>query len=130
MAGSVEAWVEAYRQAWESRDPDAAAALFTEDATYRDRIFDEPHRGPDGVAAYWANVTRPQSEVQVRIGKPFVDGKRVAVEFWTNFEVDGEDATLPGCLLLDFDDDWKCTRLREYWLFEPGRHEPPAEWGT
>lgn len=129
MAGSVEAWVEAYRKSWEDRDPEAAAALFTDDSTYRDRIFDPPHAGPEGVAAYWAGITAAQSGVAVRMGRPFVDGKRVAVEFWTNMKVGGDDVTLPGCLLLDFDDDWKCTRLREYWHFEPGRHDPPPEWG-
>lgn len=127
--GSIEAWVEGYRQAWESRDPDAAAALFTEDSTYRERIFDEAHRGPEGVAEYWAGVTAGQSEVSVRMGRPFVDGKRATVEFWTNMKVDGQDVTLPGCMLLDFDDDWRCRRLREYWHFEPGRHDPPPEWG-
>jgi nuclear transport factor 2 (NTF2) superfamily protein len=130
LAGSVEAWIEAYRQAWESRDPEAAAALFTADATYRDRIFDEPHHGPDGVAAYWGGVTAAQSEVRVRMGRPFVDGNRVAVEFWTNMKVAGDEVTLPGCLLLEFDDDWKCRRLREYWHFEQGSFEPPAEWGS
>ncbi|HEX6946494.1 MAG TPA: nuclear transport factor 2 family protein [Acidimicrobiia bacterium] len=127
---SVEEWVEAYRQAWENRDPEAAAALFAEGSTYRDRIFDEPHQGPEGVAAYWAGVTAAQSDVSVRMGRPFVDGRRVAVEFWTNMKVNRDEVTLPGCLLLDFDDDWRCVRLREYWHFEPGRHEPPPEWGT
>jgi hypothetical protein len=63
------------------------------------------------------------------MGRPFVEGRRVAVEFWTNFKVDGEESTLPGCLLLDFDEDWNCRRLREYWQFGPGRFDPPPEWG-
>lgn len=123
-------WVESYRQAWESRDAGAAAALFTPDATYRSNIFEAPHRGQDGVREYWSDVTASQSDVSVRMGKPFVDGRRVAVEFWTNMKVDGEDVTLPGCLLLDFDDAGLCWRLREYWHFASGRAEPPAEWGA
>ena len=31
--------------------------------------------------------------------------------------------------LLVFTDEWRCWRLREYWNFVPGHHEPPAEWG-
>lgn len=128
-AVNVEEWVEAYREAWEGRDPEAAAALFAPGSTYRDNIFEEPHRGPEGVSSYWAGVTEAQSDVTVKMGRPFADGKRVAVEFWTNMKVAGDDVTLPGCLLLDFDEDGLCTRLREYWHFQPGRFEPPMEWG-
>lgn len=126
---TVEAWIEAYRVAWEERDPQAAADLFTEEATYRSNIFEVPHLGQAGVADYWAAVTEAQSEVTVRMGRPFVDGDRVAVEFWTNMEVDGEAVTLPGCLLLQMAADGRCERLREYWHYQPGRYDPPPEWG-
>lgn len=129
MSPTLEGWIEGYRTAWEDRDPDAAAALFTPGATYRSNIVEEPHRGQEEVRAYWMSVTEAQSDVEVRMGRPFVDGRRVAVEFWTNMKVGGDDVTLPGCLLLDFDEAWLCTRLREYWQFEPGRKNPPPEWG-
>jgi uncharacterized protein (TIGR02246 family) len=130
MSGTVSDWIEAYRRAWEERDAEAAAALFTSDATYRSNIFEEPHQGRDGVRAYWESVTSTQSDVRVRMGRPYVDGDRVAVEFWTNMKVDGDDVTLPGCLLLDFDAEGRCRRLREYWHFEPATAKPPPEWGT
>jgi hypothetical protein len=129
MTMTVDDWVEAYRVAWETRDADAAAALFTPDATYRENIFEEPNVGTDGIRQYWSKVTEFQTDVSVRMGRPFVDGSRVAVEFWTNMKVAGDDATLPGCLLLDFDEEWKCTRLREYWHYQPGAFDPPPEWG-
>lgn len=126
---SVDAWVEAYRVAWETKDSEAAAALFTEDAGYRDNIFEEPHRGRTGVEAYWSGVTAAQSNVTVRMGTPFVDGSRVAVEFWTTMLAGGEPLTLPGCLLLHFDDDGLCTDLREYWVTLPEIRQPPPGWG-
>ncbi|HJU81504.1 MAG TPA: nuclear transport factor 2 family protein [Acidimicrobiia bacterium] len=129
MPGNLELWVEGYRVAWEQRDPAMAAMLFTPDAAYRSNIFEEPHQGREGIEAYWQSVTKSQDEVQVRMGRPFADGSRVAVEFWTTMRVDGEETTLPGCLLLDFDDNGLCRRLREYWHFVPGRLEPPEEWG-
>lgn len=129
MSQPLEGWVESYRRAWENRDPEAAARLFSPDATYRSNIVEEAHRGREGVHVYWESVTEAQSDVTVRMGRPFVDGRRVTVEFWTNMKVSGEEVTLPGCLLLDFDHDWLCTRLREYWHFVPGRHDPPPEWG-
>ncbi len=122
-------WLEAYRVAWETADTDAAAALFTEDATYRSNIFEEPYTGHDGVRAYWSTVTETQSDVRVRIGRPFGEGERVTAEFWTNMRVAGEEVTLPGCLLLSFAPDGRCRALREYWHYQPGTFEPPPEWG-
>ena len=122
-------WLEAYRVAWETADTDAAAALFTEDATYRSNIFEEPSTGHDGVRAYWSTVTETQSDVRVRIGRPFGEGERVAAEFWTNMRVAGEEVTLPGCLLLSFAPDGRCRALREYWHYQPGTFDPPSEWG-
>jgi limonene-1,2-epoxide hydrolase len=129
VARTLDAWVEGYRLAWENRDAKAAAALFTPDATYRSNIFEDAHQGRAGVEAYWESVSSSQSDVRVQMGRPFVDGSRVSVEFWTNMKVDQEEVTLPGCLLLDFDDDWLCRGLREYWHFGPGSMEPPAGWG-
>ncbi len=127
---TVQEWVDAYRRAWESRDPEAAAALFTEDATYRDQIFEEPHRGTSGVVEYWTSVTEAQSEVTVRMGRPFVEGDRVAVEFWTTMQAGGSPLTLAGCLLLDFADDGRCRHLREYWNLRDEVVDPPAGWGA
>jgi hypothetical protein len=126
---NLELWIEGYRVAWEMRDPVVAANLFTADATYRSNIFEDPHQGRAGIESYWQTVTSSQDDVRVRMGKPFVDGSRVAVEFWTTMRVEGEETTLPGCLLLDFDEGGLCRSLREYWHFAPGRKEPPDEWG-
>ena len=125
----IEEWIEAYRVAWENRDPEAAAALFSRDCSYRENIIEEAHLGRDGVAQYWSTVTEAQSEVSVRMGRPFAKNDRVAVEFWTNMLAGSDPVTLAGCLLLDFDSDGLCRRLREYWHFFPGRYEPPPEWG-
>lgn len=130
MAESLADWIETYRVAWERGDTEMAVALFAEESTYRSNILEEPHRGRDGVRAYWDSVTSTQSDATVRMGRPFADGSRVAAEFWTTMKVEGDDVTLPGCLLLDFDDDWLCTSLREYWHFSPGTAEPPPEWGS
>jgi hypothetical protein len=126
----VETWLERYRVAWEERDAAAAAALFTEDATYRANIFEEPWVGAAGVFEYWTTVTETQEDVRVRMGRPFGDGARVAAEFWTTMRNGGADITLPGCLLLEFADDGRCRALREYWHVETSIVEPPEVWGT
>jgi hypothetical protein len=64
------------------------------------------------------------------MGRPIVEGRRAAVEFWTNMQSDGADVTLVGCLLLIFDDEGRCRRLDEYYEFAQGRIEPPETWGA
>jgi ketosteroid isomerase-like protein len=129
-AGEVIGWLEGYRHAWEEADPDAAAALFTEDAVYRSSPFREPHVGTAGIRAYWAVTTR-QSGTRVLIGTPIVEGNRVAVEWWATF-TDAEDGegTLPGILFLRFAPDGRCEELREAWNWEPGIRTPHEDWGT
>ena len=126
---TLKEWIEGYREAWETRDATAVGALFTPDATYRSNIFEDAHQGRAGIESYWTDVTAAQSDVRVRMGEPFVDGSRVTVEFWTNMRVDGDEVTLPGCLLLDFEDNGLCKALREYWHFQPGDLSPPPGWG-
>ena len=130
MVIDVGTWVDRYARAWVDMDAEAAAELFADDANYRSFIFDDPHVGRDGVRAYWNEVTSAQSDVQVRMGRPIVEGHRAAVEFWTNMKSDGEDVTLVGCLLLIFDGEGRCRSLDEYYEFGQGRIEPPGTWGA
>lgn len=128
---NAAAWIEAYGRAWEERDPEAAAALFAEDALYKVTPFRPAHAGRDGVREYWDSATSAQDRVRVRFGEPFGAGERVAVEWWTTLVTDGGDElTLTGCLLLRFGADGLCEELREYWFAEPGTHDPPPGWGA
>ncbi len=127
----VEKWAEAYRLAWETADSEAAAALFAQDGTYRNDIYqDHPNVGRDGVIAYWDGVTSVQSDVTVRMGRPFVDGNRSVVEFWTTMRINDDPVTIAGALLLDFDESGLCRALREYFNFAEGYQDPPPGWGS
>lgn len=126
----LNGWIDGYRRAWEQADTELVLTLFTEDASYRSNPFEEPHRGHEGIRAYWDGVTGQQRDARVRMGRPFVDGDRVAVEWWTTMESQGEEVTLPGCLLLRFEADGRCSDLREYWNVTGGRVEPFEDWGS
>ena len=126
---NVQEWVEEYGRAWREKDGDAVVALFTEDAEYRSSPFREPDVGSEGIYAYWRRATSTQEDVDVRMGTPIVAGNKVAVEWWTTMRQDGEEITLPGCLVLRFAADGRCEELREYWHVQPGRHDPPPGWG-
>jgi SnoaL-like domain len=127
----VDEWAEAYARAWEEADDDAVGALFTVNATYRSSPFQEPYRGRDAIEAYWREVTSSQSKVFVAMGAPVVCGRRAVVEWWTQMDNDGTPVTLPGALILDFDEAGLCEGLREYWNLEVGLRIPPYDgWGS
>jgi SnoaL-like domain len=72
-----------------------------------------------------------QSGPRVVMGRPVVEGDRVAVEWWATYRnAEGEEITLPGILMLRFEDDGRCAELREAWNWETGRREPYPGWGA
>lgn len=125
----VQRWLDDYRKAWETRDADAAAALFTEDATYREQPYEEPYRGREGVHRYWSSVTATQSDIRFRVGKAVVTGTHAAAEWWVTLRNEGAEVTLAGEFCLVFDQGGLVRHLREYWHFAPGNIEPPTGWG-
>ena len=124
----VEEWAERYARAWEDADAEAAGALFTEDATYASSPFREPHKGREAIKAYWRKATGTQSNVTVVMGRPLVEGRRAVVEWWTQMDDDGTPITLPGVLILDFDESGLCRALRENFNVEVGTRIAPPEW--
>lgn len=130
MATTPQEWLDAYARAWVERDPDAAAALFTPDATYGEQPYQQAFAGRDGVREYWARVTATQSDVRLRYGTPITVGQRTAVEWWATLKNGGVPITLAGAFILTFDGEGLCRSLREYWLFTEGTKEPPPGWGS
>jgi ketosteroid isomerase-like protein len=45
--------LDVYIRAWEGQDPDLICTIFTDRATYHERVMGEPIRGRDGIRAYW-----------------------------------------------------------------------------
>jgi hypothetical protein len=128
---TLQEWVDGYARAWEAKDADGAAALFTEGCLYRDQPFGEPHHGRDGVRAYWTGVCSTQENARCRFGTPIAsaDGRHAAAEFWVTMRNFGSDVTLTGILFLRMDASGLCEELREAWHFTEGTVEPPAGWG-
>ena len=56
-------WLKSYGRAWEECDPDAAAALFSDDAEYYETPFGAPCLGREGVREYWLGATRSQRDI-------------------------------------------------------------------
>ncbi len=59
-----KAWLASLGQAWEARDAEAFAALFTEDVRYYWTPFEAPKEGREGVAAAFRAAVARQSDIR------------------------------------------------------------------
>ena len=113
----LEAWLESYGEAWETRDAEAAAALFSADAEYYETPFVAPAVGREGIRSYWANATRNQKDVNFSYEIVSTSGKQGVARWWATFTrcSSGATVSLDGVFLLEFDDEGLCRELREWW---------------
>ena len=114
---AVDTWLAAYGAAWESRDPDAAAALFTADATYQETPFDDPFTGRDAIRDYWSTVTADQADIDFDYDVVAVSGD-IGTALWSaRFRSISGDVPveLNGVFVLEFASPGEVDSLREWW---------------
>ncbi|HEY1014351.1 MAG TPA: nuclear transport factor 2 family protein [Herpetosiphonaceae bacterium] len=112
-----EQWLGALGRAWEGRDPHAAAALFSADASYSEDPFEPALRGRDSVLRYWQAETAAQEAIAVRFAVLGFWGAGGAAHWNARFRRigSGEAVELDGALVVSFDRDGRCAELREWW---------------
>jgi len=114
---ALAAWLDRYRQAWEQRDPDGAAALFTENAAYHEMPFDAPKAGRAGIREYWAQVTADQRDIAFDSSVVAVNGPTGVARWSARFTLasNGARVELDGIFVLTFEPGNLCSELREWW---------------
>jgi len=114
---SFEGWLDAYGRAWQSRDPEAAARLFTYYATYHETPFDEPIRGHEGILEYWSEVPRSQEDIRFSCEILAVTAETGIAHWKSAFTRLPSNAPveLDGIFLVKLDGDGLCTEFREWW---------------
>lgn len=116
-------WIEAYGRAWEARDPDAAAALFTEDAVYRYRPYADPEQtvtGNAAIAESWLEEPDAPGSWEARYEPYAVDGDRAVAIGFSRYRA-GEtepERTYHNAYLLRFAPDGRCSEFTEYYMRE------------
>jgi len=111
-------WLQAYRAAWEGRQPKDAASLFTtQGAEYYWTPFDPPQRGREEIAAAWQGAVTQQRDIHMTFEVLAVDGNRGIAHWRTEFRsvASGEAVQLDGILIAEFDDLKQCRVFREWW---------------
>lgn len=115
---TFEAWLQAYRAAWENRDAQAAAELFSrENAEYYWTPFDPPQRGRNEIAAVWEAAVSHQRDIHMTFEVLAVEGNRGVAHWHTNFTTvpSNEPVQLDGILIAEFDAPRHCRVFREWW---------------
>lgn len=117
-----DAWLRGYKAAWESRDPQAAAALFTADAEYYWTPFDPPHRGHSAIAAAWQGAVSQQKDVHFSYTVLAVDGARGIAHWHTRFNAiaSGAAMQLDGIMAVELASPSQCRLFREWWHLKGG----------
>jgi len=115
---SVRAWLEGYRLAWETRDPEAVIRLFSDDASYQETPFTGPMRGQEAIRQYWSRAVGAQEHVRFRYEILAVTEISAIAHWWASFVrvVSKKEVSLDGIFQLRFDMAGVCMELREWWV--------------
>ena len=113
----VAAWLEGYEEAWETLDANKAAALFAQDATYRDNPYADPYQGRQGIHEYWTTVTSDQQDVDFSFEVLSASGNTGIAHWRSEFtqKSTGSGIVLDGIFVLEFTQDGLCQTLEEWW---------------
>lgn len=115
-AATANKFLAAYKEAWETRNAELAANLFTRDAHYWETPFGEPIVGREGIATYWKKATEKQDKIQFKVVNSLQSRYTLFAE-WTctyTHRPTSERRELAGILLADFYGKQVRT-FREYW---------------
>lgn len=80
------ALIETYGKAWETKDPELVATIFTGDATYDDPKEKE-NIGLEAIKEYWKyKVIGEQDDITFNLRHVWVDGETVIAEWHATFK--------------------------------------------
>ena len=111
-----------YVRAWETQDPDLITTIFTEDATYHERVLQDPIPDRNAIREYWqTKVVASQANIKCRIVNVYLDQDApTAVAEW---EAEFDDLAqqvrkrMKEIAVLNFEGR-RISALREYWSSE------------
>jgi ketosteroid isomerase-like protein len=112
----LQAWLDAYVQAWRSYDRDAIGALFAEDVTYAYHPYDEPLRGRDAIVDSWLEDRDAPGSWEASYRPLLFDGDRAIATGETRY-ADGN--VYSNLFVMRFDADGRCSEFVEWYVHHP-----------
>ncbi len=115
-ASDANEFLEKYKKAWETRDADLAASLFTRDARYKENPFGEPIIGREAIHDYWAAATASQDDIRFTVTNSLHTGYVLIAEWSCAYRdrATGRRRELAGMFFADFYGN-QVRAFREYW---------------
>ena len=114
---SFKAWLEIYGRAWKTRNPNLIPDLFTDEASYHEKAFDEPITGIKKILDYWNVVSKTQKNIHFDYVILSVDSSQ-GIAHWSASFIrlnPNELVELDGIFLVRLNSQNKCTQFREWW---------------
>jgi hypothetical protein len=116
----VRAIIDVYIKAWETQDPDLIVTIFTEGATYHERVLGEPIPDREAIRRYWQEkVVRSQAGIRCELLSLYLDGDTAIAEWEAEFDdvAQGVRKRMREIAVLVFEGR-QIASLREYWASE------------
>lgn len=113
--------IDVYVRAWTTQDPDLIITLFTESATYHERVLQDPIPNRKAIREYWqTKVVGAQSNISCKLLSLYLDGDTAIVEWEAEFDdlAKGVRKRMREIAVLEFEGNL-IKSLREYWASEP-----------
>lgn len=116
----VQAVLDTYVRAWETQDPALIVTIFTEDATYHERVLQAPIPNREAIRKYWeTKVVGSEANITCKVLTFYISGSTVIAE-WEAFFDDLEKRErkhMKEIAVLTFRGGM-ISSLREYWASE------------
>jgi hypothetical protein len=116
----VQDVVDTYIRAWVEKDPDLIVTIFTDAATYHERVLEAPIENQEGIHRYWqTKVVESQDRITCKLLSLFLDGNTAIVEWEAEFDDLAQNVRkrMREVAILVFEGKLIAS-LREYWSSE------------
>jgi uncharacterized protein (TIGR02246 family) len=112
---AVAAWVQKYRTAWESNNPDDVGNLFAEDAAYFTEPFAKPWLGREQIVKKWLKI-KDEPDTTTFEWQPLVVTDDLAIiEAATHYP----NKVYSNLWVLRLDDSGQARQFTEWWMLHP-----------
>lgn len=119
----VQAWLDRYVEAWRANERGPIEALFTDDAVYSYRPWDDADhtmRGREALVTSWLEEPDEPASWEAHYEPFAVDDDRAVAVGWSRYAAMGDqpERTFHNAYLLRFVPDGRCASFHEFYMEE------------
>jgi hypothetical protein len=118
MSQRVSNWIELYRTAWESNEPNDIRALFTEDAEYRTEPYAQPWEGHAAIVEGWLEAADEPGETTFEWATVIENDELGIVQARTQYS---DGPTYSNLWVIHFAPDGRAAAFTEWWMDQASR---------